>query len=184
MKASIIIFVFISILFVSCGKKEDNQTSNQQQNLPPGSVPQTMQQQKDVSANDEGTKKTDDKNTDTKKSNTDKTVQNQKDSINKLTTSTGSNPDGTPNKVNDIDFSVLFSKKCAKCHGRDGHGKPNGAPNLTSDNIRSKSDKQLFNSISNGIKNDDPDGDDMPAWKGKLTDDEINAAIKYIRSIP
>ena len=128
-------------------------------------------------------KKTDDKKTDDKKTDDKKTVADNKQDP-KTTADNQTVTKTDDKKQNDDDFAAIYAKKCAKCHGKDGHGKPDGAPNLTADSVRSKSDKKLFSLISNGVKNPDPDGDDMPAWKGKLSDDEINAAIKYIRNIP
>ena len=179
MKYYLITILSLSIFFISCGKKEDVQTSSQQQTQQTNTNNQTQQQStQQTQANNtdpKDVKKTDDKNNNTK--------------LDPKTPSKPVNMDPITGEVknvgrDDIDFAPIYAKKCAKCHGRDGHGKSDGAPSLTVDSTRSKSDSKLFQILSKGVKNPDPDGDDMPSWKGKLTDDEINAGVKYIRSIP
>jgi cytochrome c5 len=196
MKYQFILILTAAILLASCGKKDDTQTTSQQQSTTSGNQQQTQQQsnqtqqqtnqtKKDTSGTNPDVKKTDVKKTDDKKSDVDKKPDSDLkqgpiaiDNNQKI-----GNPDGSVTQ-NDIDFAPIYSKKCAKCHGKNGHGKPDGAPNLTADSVRSKSDSKLLKIISSGVKNPDPDGDDMPAWKGKLSDEEINAAIKYIKNIP
>lgn len=189
MKYYLITILSLSIFLASCGKKEDVQTSMKQQQpqqtqqtnttgQPQQTTQQTTQQTPaNLTKDPKDVKKTDDNASD-----------KQKTEINKQDPKPVSMDPLSGNVIkkskDDIDFSIIFSKKCAKCHGRDGHGKSDGAPNLTADSTRSKSDSKLFQILSNGVKNPDPDGDDMPAWKGKLTEDEINAGIKYIRNLP
>ena len=193
MKYQIILAITTLCLIASCGKKDEpentsqQQTTNSSQQMNTNTQQQTTQQtapgnmKKDSVKSDAKTtddKKTDDKKTDDKKTDADKKTDP------KTTGDIQSTTKPVDTKQNDIDFGPIFAKKCAKCHGKDGHGKPDGAPNLTADSVRSKSDSKLIQIINNGVKNPDPDGDDMPAWKGKLSDDEIHAAVKYIRSIP
>ena len=78
------------------------------------------------------------------------------------------------------DAEATFSGTCALCHGADGRGTPTwrakGQPDFTSAKFQnSRSDDQLFNSISNGKGS-------MPAWKEKLSGDEIKALIRKVRS--
>ena len=169
MKFHLIVFISMSIFFTSCGKKEETQQKTQQKDINGQTQQQTTQQ--DVKKTEET--KSDNNTTDAGKKQEPKPV-----TMDPIT--------GEVKKIqqNDIDFAVIYTKKCAKCHGRDGHGKPDGAPSLTAESTRSKSDNKLFQIISKGVKNPDPNEDDMPAWKGKLSDDEINAGIKYIRNIP
>jgi cytochrome c oxidase cbb3-type subunit 3 len=77
---------------------------------------------------------------------------------------------------------VIYAGKCAECHGKDLKGKPDGGPDLIRSETQNKSDSKLFNIISNGVKADSEEEEDMPAFKGKLSDDEINAAIEFIKS--
>jgi cbb3-type cytochrome c oxidase subunit III len=80
----------------------------------------------------------------------------------------------------DPDASALFAKNCATCHGKDGQAKTfkaklNHARNLTDSAWQSTvSDERLLNSITNGRGH-------MPAWGKKLTEDEINSLVTYVR---
>jgi cytochrome c6 len=75
-----------------------------------------------------------------------------------------------------------YKTKCAMCHAADGSGNtPAGkvfkAASLTDPMVTTKSNDELTAVIKNG-KNK------MPAWKDKLTDDQIKAVIGYIRALP
>jgi mono/diheme cytochrome c family protein len=79
------------------------------------------------------------------------------------------------------DAAAVYKAKCAMCHGPDGKGDtPTGkamkVASLVSDEVQKKTDAQLIDSTTNG-KNK------MPAFKGKLTDDQIKDLIKYIRGL-
>ena len=82
----------------------------------------------------------------------------------------------------DVDAAVLFEKKCATCHGKDGQAKTfkakfNHARNLTDAKWQSEvSDERLFNSISNGKGK-------MPAWGKKFSEAQINSLVAYVRSL-
>lgn len=74
-----------------------------------------------------------------------------------------------------------YKAKCQMCHGADGLGQtPAGksmkAVPFNDPQIVSKSDADLIATTNNG-KNK------MPAYKGKLSDAEIKAAIAYIRTL-
>ncbi len=75
----------------------------------------------------------------------------------------------------------LFKAKCASCHGPDGKGETTMGKNLKlkdlgSAEVQSKSDADLTTVISDGKK-------PMPAYKGKLTDDQIKDLVKYVRTL-
>jgi mono/diheme cytochrome c family protein len=75
---------------------------------------------------------------------------------------------------------VLFNDNCSICHDRSGRGVPawrtRGQPNFTDIKWqKSRTDRQLFQSISNGK------GGNMPRWKGKLSAAQINLLIKRVR---
>jgi mono/diheme cytochrome c family protein len=82
----------------------------------------------------------------------------------------------------EVDASVLFDKKCATCHGKDGQAKTfkakfNHARNLTDAKWQSEvSDERLFNSISNGKGK-------MPAWGKKFSEAQINSLVAYVRRL-
>ena len=80
------------------------------------------------------------------------------------------------------DPAALFKAKCAACHGPDGSGatptgKAMGTPDLRSDEVQKQTDAQLIESTANGK------GKKMPAYKGKLTDDQIKQLVGYIREL-
>jgi cytochrome c6 len=79
------------------------------------------------------------------------------------------------------DAASTYKAKCAMCHGADGSGNtPAGkamkARDFASPEVQSETDAQLTDIVSNG-KNK------MPAYKGKLTDDQIQGLIAYIRDL-
>ena len=80
------------------------------------------------------------------------------------------------------DAGALYKAKCSVCHSDDGSGsgatgKQLGAKDLRSDDVQKQTDAQLNDSISKGM------GKKMPAYKGKLTDDQIKGLVAYIREL-
>jgi cytochrome c6 len=71
--------------------------------------------------------------------------------------------------------AALFASKCASCHGKDGHptavGQKMGAKDLTA---MKDSEKEIAEHISNGKGK-------MPAYKDKLTPEQITSLAKYIK---
>ena len=79
------------------------------------------------------------------------------------------------------DGSALFGQKCAVCHGKDGKGmaswKAKGQPDFTDSHFQSSiSDQQISDAIHNGK------GRYMPAFKGKLSDEQISALVAQVRA--
>lgn len=77
------------------------------------------------------------------------------------------------------DGAVVFADNCSSCHMEDGTGdRAQGAPDLT-DAIWLFGDDQaaITEVVASG-----PYGV-MPAWKGKLTDSQINAVSAYIHQL-
>jgi cytochrome c6 len=79
------------------------------------------------------------------------------------------------------DSASTFKAKCAMCHGADGTGNsPTGKAmkvrDLSSPEVQGQTDAQLSDIVTNG-KNK------MPAYKGKLTDDQIKGLVAYIRGL-
>jgi len=75
----------------------------------------------------------------------------------------------------------LFKGKCAACHGADGKGntgmgKALKLRDLSSADVQKQSDADLTNIITNGK-------DKMPKYDGKLTKDQINDVVKYLRTL-
>ena len=76
---------------------------------------------------------------------------------------------------------TTFKTKCAVCHGADGKGetmmgKKLGAQNLGSPEVQKQTDSQLAAIVTKGQNK-------MPAYGEKISADEINALVKYIRSL-
>lgn len=75
--------------------------------------------------------------------------------------------------------AVVFEDNCSSCHAEDGTGdRSQGAPNLADVIWLYGSDKETIkHNVSVGPKGV------MPAWKGKLTDSQINAVATYIHQL-
>jgi cytochrome c553 len=84
------------------------------------------------------------------------------------------------------DVKENWDKSCAKCHGPDGVGKTKmgeklGIKDLTDAKVQdSFKDADAFKAIKEGLKKDDKTL--MKAAEG-LSDDEINALVKHVRSL-
>jgi cytochrome c6 len=79
------------------------------------------------------------------------------------------------------DAGALFKAKCAACHGPDGKGETSMGKtlkvrDLSSDDVQKQTDAQLTDAIGIGKGK-------MPAYKGKLTDDQIKQLVGYIRTL-
>jgi len=76
-----------------------------------------------------------------------------------------------------------FQKNCAGCHGEDGtggvktvDGKKLRVPNFHDAHALKDSDEDFIKQIANG-------GDGMPEFKDKLSPEEINDLVRYIRKV-
>src|SRR3954465_6956267 len=80
------------------------------------------------------------------------------------------------------DGRTVYANNCARCHGGDGTsqttmGQMTEAPNLTDAAWqRGKSSAHMVNAVTNGRGQ-------MPAFKKKLSRQEIAAAVAYIRTL-
>jgi cytochrome c6 len=74
------------------------------------------------------------------------------------------------------DAAADYKAKCAGCHGADGSKSLMGAKPLNGAEVQGMSDADLNAAITNGKGK-------MPAYKGKLTDDQISDLVKYIRTL-
>ena len=85
---------------------------------------------------------------------------------------TAAQSSGTPREI--------FAQNCAMCHGPDGAGTPlgkrMGVADLRSADVQKQAHSALAQVVSNGRNN-------MPAFKAKLSGDQIAALIKYIRQL-
>lgn len=79
------------------------------------------------------------------------------------------------------DGTAVYNAKCAICHGKDGRGtatwKAKGQPDFTVPGWhKSRTNGQIAEAIRNGK------GKFMPAWKGKLSEEEIEALVGTVRA--
>ena len=76
--------------------------------------------------------------------------------------------------------AAVFKSKCVTCHGADGAGTAMGKSlkvlDLRSSEVQSRSDAELIQVVSDGKNN-------MPGFKGNLTDDEIQSVVKFVRTL-
>jgi mono/diheme cytochrome c family protein len=77
----------------------------------------------------------------------------------------------------------VYMEKCVKCHKENGTGgeievmgEKRKAANFTSEGLKKDPDSELIEAIENGITDEG-----MPAFKGKLTDEQIKSVVKFIR---
>jgi len=75
----------------------------------------------------------------------------------------------------------IFKAKCEMCHGADGKGatatgKTLNLRDLGSADVQGQSDADLTNTITNGKGK-------MPKYDGKLTKDQSNDVVKFIRTL-
>lgn len=78
------------------------------------------------------------------------------------------------------DAAALYKSKCQMCHGADGKGTPAGqklgVKDFHSPEVAKMPDEELIKAVQDGKGK-------MQAYKGKISDDEIKALIKYIHAL-
>lgn len=91
-------------------------------------------------------------------------------------------PSATANEL--AAAQIIYKEKCSRCHKDDGtggkvdfDGTEFNAEDLTSEKMKKMDDAKYIKYIEDGI----PD-EGMPAFKGKLTDQEIKDVVKFIRA--
>lgn len=90
---------------------------------------------------------------------------------------------GAPVKPGNVRSAAeSYAKYCASCHGKDGRAKTfkaklNHARNLADPEWQGRvSDERIFNSVMNGKGK-------MPAYGKKLSEQEIDALVAYVRGL-
>lgn len=78
------------------------------------------------------------------------------------------------------DGAAIFKSKCAMCHGADGKGqtgmgKSMGLRDLGSADVQKQSDADLAKITAEGKGK-------MPAYKNKLSAEDISAVVKHMRT--
>jgi cytochrome c6 len=75
------------------------------------------------------------------------------------------------------DAAALYKSKCQVCHGPDGKGSAAGQKMGAKPFSEVKAtDKELVEITKNGK-------DKMPAYKDKLSEEQINELVKYVRTL-
>ncbi len=72
----------------------------------------------------------------------------------------------------------VYEENCAQCHRSNGEGLPDKFPALNKNPFVLGDPKPVINTVLNGRKGE---MGQMPAWKDKLNDGRIAAAVTYIR---
>ena len=79
---------------------------------------------------------------------------------------------------------AIWDKQCKKCHAEDGSGKTKLGEKLEIKDytdpasLAEWSDEDLFNATKDGV-----DGSKMKGYGDKLSDEEINALVAYMRAM-
>ena len=99
-------------------------------------------------------------------------------------TSQTTTPPPEPVATNVDEGAKIYAEKCSLCHGPGGKGDgPGGAalnpkPRDHTDGkyMNSRTDAELLTVLHNGKGS-------MPAWKGVLTEEQMTAVLKHVRSL-
>jgi len=90
--------------------------------------------------------------------------------------------------------AALFAEHCAQCHGPQAQGHPDwqsagsqefaAAPPLngTGNDVK-RTRAEMAATIRNGVRRKADKADIMPAWKGRLTDRDIDDVINWAQSL-
>lgn len=75
----------------------------------------------------------------------------------------------------DAGGAKIYKENCAECHGAKGAGTKKGIP-LISGHALHHSEAEYIEQVTNG------EGKKMPAFKDKLSDEEIAEVVKFVRT--
>ena len=82
-----------------------------------------------------------------------------------------------PPQSSAIDAEKIFMHECKDCHGEDGRGRMHGQPDFTNATWQANvTDELIFKTIKFGRE-------PMPFYLDALSDNQINALVKYIRGL-
>ena len=98
-------------------------------------------------------------------------------------TDTGTLTTGTPAATAALDGRTIYTKNCAVCHRDNGtggkmtiEGKSLNVEDLTSAKIKAMDNNKLIGYVINGVEDEG-----MPAFKDKLSEEEIREVVQYVR---
>ena len=75
-----------------------------------------------------------------------------------------------------VNGAEIFASNCAECHGAKGEGAKKGIP-LISGHALAHSEEEFVEQVANGEEKK------MPAFRDKLSDDEIAAVVRFVREV-
>ena len=82
----------------------------------------------------------------------------------------------TPQPDAGLAGNSVYTKNCAKCHGKTAEGHHFGGPSLTSPKAAAASAEELRKIIADGKGH-------MPRFNGKLSAEEIDTLVKQIEAL-
>lgn len=97
--------------------------------------------------------------------------ENQSDAPPSLEYTTAERPSEPARKLSGAE---IYKTNCAECHGARGEGTDKGISFLEGHALHHKED-DFIRQVTDGEK------DEMPAFKDKLTEEEIKSVVKYVR---
>lgn len=119
------------------------------------------------------------------------TAKNNSNSVSNAVVAVNTNVASTSNSAKDLPADSdelasarkIYSEQCINCHKEGGiggtsniDGKQIKAPNFTSERMKKDNDKDWIETIHDGAVEDG-----MPAFKNRLTDEQIKSLVKLIR---
>lgn len=75
-----------------------------------------------------------------------------------------------------VNGAEVYASNCAECHGAKGEGAKKGIP-LISGHALAHSEEEFVEQVANGEEKK------MPAFRDKLSDDEIAAVVRFVREV-
>lgn len=105
--------------------------------------------------------------------------------VNSGSTSPAATPAATATPADEVAMGrSLYEQNCAACHKEDGtggkmtiEGKTINPDDLTSEKIKKFDDAKMARYIRDGVEDEG-----MPAFEGKLTEEQISAVVSYVRT--
>jgi cytochrome c6 len=79
-----------------------------------------------------------------------------------------------------VDGADIWNKKCKTCHGADGKATPVGLKKGSPENLANETAKMGHEKIVEVVKEGK---DKMPAFKDKLSAEEVEAVSKYCKTL-
>lgn len=109
---------------------------------------------------------------------------NTQANVNKAAANTPANA-ATPEVAKSKSGKDLYTVNCMTCHKDSGKGgkvtvdgRTMDPDDITTAKMKAKSDEKLFGYIHDGIEDEG-----MPAFKDKMTKDEISAVVQHVRTL-